>query len=91
MLTRKESVMVKDGLAKVLKELRPDGLALVDAFDIPDRVLGSALGRHDGNVYEALVETVKNSPLNQSDPFDGYSSTIGKKLDKEFLKARSKL
>ena len=34
------------------------------AFDIPDRVLGSALGRHDGNVYEALFEQALHSELN---------------------------
>eukprot|EP00662_Eupelagonemidae_sp_cell21_P018578 gene18578-46679_t len=48
-------------------DLRPDACVLapvVDAFDLPDRVLNSALGRHDGNVYEALYDHARRSPLN---------------------------
>ena len=62
----------------------------MDAFDIPDRVLCSALGRYDGNVYEALLESAKRAPLNQTDPFDGHKQLV-KRLDIEFLRNRSKL
>ena len=48
-------------------ELRPNAVALVDAYDYPDHVLQSCLGRYDGNVYEALYEYAKGSPLNESD------------------------
>jgi len=34
----------------------PNAVALVDAFEFPDRVLNSTIGRFDGNVYEALYE-----------------------------------
>jgi len=50
---------------ELLKELRPNAVALVDAFDYPDRLLNSCLGRYDGNVYEALYEYAKDSTLNQ--------------------------
>jgi acyl-CoA oxidase len=38
---------------------------LVDAFDFPDHVLSSAIGRYDGNVYEALFDAAQRSTLNQ--------------------------
>ena len=41
--------------------LRPDAVALVDAFDWHDDTLASALGRYDGKVYESLFEMAKNS------------------------------
>ena len=47
---------------QLLAQLRPDALALVDAFNIPDFVIDSPLGRQDGDVYRALFEQVKNAP-----------------------------
>jgi len=91
LLSRNEAVFVKQGVTSLLDQLRPDGVALVDAFDIPDRVLGSALGRYDGNVYEALVQSVLRAPLNQEDPFYGFNEVLKGRLDTEFLTKRSKL
>ena len=48
-------------------ELRPNAVALVDAYDFPDHILQSCLGRYDGNVYKALFEYAKQSPLNKTD------------------------
>ncbi|XP_053690484.1 probable peroxisomal acyl-coenzyme A oxidase 1 [Sabethes cyaneus] len=48
-----------------LVAIRPNAVGIVDAFDYPDFVLGSALGAYDGNVYERLLEDAKKSPLNQ--------------------------
>ncbi len=44
--------------------LRPECVALVDAFDISDTVLNSALGKWDGNVYEEIFAAAKSSALN---------------------------
>eukprot|EP01065_Artemidia_motanka_P037993 TRINITY_DN46877_c0_g1_i1.p1 TRINITY_DN46877_c0_g1~~TRINITY_DN46877_c0_g1_i1.p1 ORF type:complete len:749 (+),score=239.42 TRINITY_DN46877_c0_g1_i1:75-2249(+) len=52
-------------LADLSQQLRNDVVGLTDAFDIPDRVLNSTLGRSDGNVYEALYVAAKRSPLNR--------------------------
>lgn len=49
----------------LLTQLRHDAVPLVDSFDFPDRVLSSVIGRHDGNIYEALFESAKKSELNQ--------------------------
>lgn len=43
--------LAREAQYQVLRELRPDAVALVDAFAIPDYVLDSSLGRYDGDVY----------------------------------------
>jgi len=52
-------------LQDCLKRLRPNAVAIVDSFDFHDRVLDSALGVYDGNVYERIFESAKQSPLNK--------------------------
>ena len=39
----------------------------MDAFDIPDAVLNSALGRYDGKVYRDLYERALKAPRNKSE------------------------
>jgi len=82
--------MARNCLQTLLQSLRPNAVALVDAFDIPDRVLCSAIGSYDGNVYEALFEAAKNSELNRQDPFDGYDY-MRQFLDLEYLKKGNSL
>lgn len=48
-----------------MAKIRPNAVAIVDAFEIPDKILGSALGVYDGNVYEKIFEEAMKSPLNQ--------------------------
>lgn len=50
----------------LLAEIRPNAVGLVDAFDFSDHLLGSILGRYDGNVYPKLYDWALNSPLNQT-------------------------
>ena len=85
-------------ISALLEALRPDSVALVDAFDIPDRVLGSALGRADGNVYEALFEQARKSELNvhlreggEDATFEGFEQHLAPHLDREFLALRNGL
>ena len=47
--------------------IRREAVPLVDAFDIPDAVLNSALGRYDGDVYTDLYERALKSPRNKSE------------------------
>lgn len=56
--------LLRNRRVDLLAELRPNAVALVDAFDYPDRLLNSALGRYDGQVYDALYEYAKSSSLN---------------------------
>lgn len=58
-LTRTKAVM------KLLEEVRPHALRLVDAWQFPDWQLDSALGRKDGRVYEDLFHRASElNPLN---------------------------
>jgi acyl-CoA oxidase len=70
----------------MLTDIRPDAIALVDAFDFQDFVLKSTIGRYDGNVYEALVDAAQKSTLNKTDPFDGYEEYLRPHLNKDLLK-----
>jgi acyl-CoA oxidase len=89
-ISREQLMQVKQANSELLTAIRPNAVALVDAFDIPDRVLCSAIGNYDGNVYEALFESAKKATLNKEDPYRGYDEIIRPKLDLEFLK-KSKL
>jgi acyl-CoA oxidase len=66
-LNSQQVSLLETSVLDLLKELRPNAVALVDAFDFPDEILDSALGRYDGNVYEALLDYSKRSKLNEKD------------------------
>merc|ERR1711990_1233902 len=63
-LDAKQQRLVLRRTNELLDEIRPDAVALVDGFNIPDASLKSTLGRFDGNVYEAIYEEGKLNPLN---------------------------
>lgn len=56
--------------------MRPNAIALVDAFNYTDHYLGSILGRYDGNVYPKLYEAAWEDPLNDSDVADGFHQYV---------------
>ncbi|XP_041073318.1 peroxisomal acyl-coenzyme A oxidase 1 isoform X4 [Carcharodon carcharias] len=58
---------VHQRVKELLAVIRPNAVPLVDAFDYPDAVLASVLGRYDGNVYEHMFEWAKKSPLNKTE------------------------
>ncbi|XP_042280318.1 peroxisomal acyl-coenzyme A oxidase 1 isoform X1 [Thunnus maccoyii] len=62
------SVRIKE----LLSQLRPNAVALVDAFDIHDKKLNSVLGRYDGNVYENMFEWARRSPLNSTEVHESF-------------------
>ncbi|KAL1922943.1 uncharacterized protein VTP21DRAFT_9319 [Calcarisporiella thermophila] len=86
LLDATQTQLVKAAAKRLMNDMRPDAVPLVDAFDFPDNVLNSTIGRYDGNVYEALYEAAAKSRLNRTDPFDGYEETLRPYLDLEFLK-----
>lgn len=61
-----------DYMLEMLALLRPNAVALVDAFDFHDMVLNSPLGCYDGNVYERLYEWAQKTPMNQKQVHDSY-------------------
>lgn len=56
---------LREELKHMLQLIRKDAVALVDAFDLPNEVLTSALGRYDGEAYKTMYEWVQKEPLNQ--------------------------
>jgi flavocytochrome c len=82
--------LIRVSVMNLLNEIRPDCIPLVDAFDYPDNVLKSTIGRYDGNVYESLYDAAQKSVLNRTDPFDGYNEYLRPHLNKELLKRGNK-
>ncbi len=53
---------------QLLGKIRPNAVALVDAFDYHDIQLGGGvLGRYDGQVYDNMYRWAKSSPLNKTE------------------------
>merc|ERR550514_1687918 len=74
---------IDDRVDALLTDIRPEAVTLVDGFGFSDG--GTTLGREDGNVYEAIYEQAKMSPLNKSPKMVGWEH-LGKVVDLEFLK-----
>lgn len=81
-LNAEQSYGLKQQVVLLLEQIRPEAVALVDAFALPDYYLHSALGRYDGRVYETMTEMAENEPLNQTLVVDGYEDCI-----RPFIKA----
>ncbi|KAG0355290.1 Peroxisomal acyl-coenzyme A oxidase 1 [Podila minutissima] len=58
-VNRQQIVWCKERRAQLVDLLRYELIGLVDAFDISDNQLNSAIGRYDGRVYESLYEWAK--------------------------------
>ncbi|KIV81179.1 hypothetical protein PV11_08616 [Exophiala sideris] len=57
--------MVTPAIQKLMAQVRPHAVKLVDAWSIPDYLLESALGSYDGDVYNRLFHKAhKENPLN---------------------------
>ena len=67
LLSVPQVLQVSDRIKELLSQLRPNAVALVDAFDLNDKKLNSVLGRYDGNVYEHLFDWARRSPLNATE------------------------
>lgn len=56
----------RNQIAQLLERIRPHAIRLVDSWMLPDWLLDSALGRHDGKVYEDLFRRASDlNPLNK--------------------------
>ncbi|KAL6001748.1 acyl-coenzyme A oxidase [Asimina triloba] len=75
-ITSKQAALANEQLRSLYSQVRPNAVALVDAFNYTDHFLGSVLGRHDGNVYQKLYENAWKDPLNESVVPEGYQEYI---------------
>ena len=83
-LARTKTVM------KLLEEIRPHAVRLVDAWKFPDWQLDSSLGRYDGNVYEDMFRRASElNPLNNV-VFDPYpdSKVLFRKDERKDLRSK---
>lgn len=83
-LARTKAVM------KLLEEIRPHAVRLVDAWRFPDWQLDSSLGRYDGKVYEDLFKRASElNPLNALtiDPYPD-SAALVRKDEREAFKSK---
>lgn len=69
--TRQISLAQNNAVMKLLDEIRPHAVRLVDAWKIPDWQLDSSLGRYDGEVYPDLFRRASQNPVNDL-VFDPY-------------------
>ena len=90
LLTHDQILVLSRAVHQLLHQLRPDALALVESFDIPDHVHQSTIGSSDGKPYQALYQSAKASRLNQL-PIDSWYQHLRPNLDLDYLKARSRL
>ena len=82
---------IREAIRNILKTIRPNAVAITDSFEFPDNVLNSALGKHDGNVYESLYRAARANPLSKQDPFIGYDKVLRPHLDLDFIKEHASM
>ncbi|KAF8019388.1 hypothetical protein BT93_G0152 [Corymbia citriodora subsp. variegata] len=87
-VTPKQASLANEQLRSLYTQVRPNAIALVDAFNYTDHYLGSVLGRYDGNVYPKLYEEAWKDPLNDSVVSDGYHEYIRPVLKQQLRNAR---
>ncbi|KAB1216989.1 Peroxisomal acyl-coenzyme A oxidase 1 [Morella rubra] len=87
-ITPKQAALANDQLRSLYSQVRPNAIALVDAFNYTDHYLGSILGRYDGNVYPKLYEEAWKDPLNDSVVPDGYQEYVRPILKQQLRNAR---
>jgi acyl-CoA oxidase len=75
--------MLRFKVRQLLEQIRPDAIPLVDSFNFSDFELNSALGRYDGNVYEALFEMAQHEPLNKEQVVAEYQTYLRPMFKKE--------
>ncbi|KAK4844050.1 hypothetical protein QYF36_015791 [Acer negundo] len=87
-ITPKQGSFASEQLRSLYSQVRPNAIALVDAFNYTDHYLGSVLGRFDGNVYPKLYEEAWKDPLNDTVVPDGYHEYIRPLLKQQLRIAR---
>uniref|UniRef100_A0A8C5RAN6 Acyl-coenzyme A oxidase n=1 Tax=Leptobrachium leishanense TaxID=445787 RepID=A0A8C5RAN6_9ANUR len=71
-LSTSQIEQIQQRVKDLLAVIRPNAVALVDAFDYSDQQLSSVLGRYDGNVYDNMFEWAKKSPLNKTQVHESF-------------------
>eukprot|EP01104_Vermistella_antarctica_P002183 TRINITY_DN1234_c1_g2_i1.p1 TRINITY_DN1234_c1_g2~~TRINITY_DN1234_c1_g2_i1.p1 ORF type:complete len:743 (+),score=193.26 TRINITY_DN1234_c1_g2_i1:133-2229(+) len=83
--------LVRNRIVDLEGVLRTDAVALVDAWLFSDSFLNSALGRHDGRVYQSLYAWAQDEPLNRTQVAPGYNEYIRPIMGKAPLMSSAKM
>jgi len=77
-LTPRQVEWVPDAVHELLATIRPDAVALVDAWGHSDHKLNSALGRYDGDVYAALLRSTSGelNPMNTQQVHSAFHESV---------------
>jgi acyl-CoA oxidase len=75
-ISRSQLCLIRQHFKDLLHLIRRDAVVLVDSWDFSDYTLNSALGRYDGNVYQALYDWAQEAPLNQKKNADGIQEFL---------------
>ncbi|ETS85063.1 hypothetical protein PFICI_03088 [Pestalotiopsis fici W106-1] len=74
-VTVRQITLARRAVMKLLEEIRPHAIRLVDAWKFSDWQLDSSLGRYDGNVYQDMFYRASElNPLNKV-VFDPYPNS----------------
>lgn len=82
-----------NAVMRLLAEIRPHAVRLVDSWAFPDWQMDSSLGRADGKVYEDMFHRASElNPLNKItiDPYPDHE-TLFKSDEREAVLQKSKL
>ena len=63
-LSARQYELIKQEVMRLLTQIRPNAVPLVDSFKFPDYLLNSSLGKFDGKVYEDMTERAVREPIN---------------------------
>ena len=70
--------LVHAAVNELLSKVRPEAVALVDAFAHDDYALNSAIGTASGDVYTKLIKMAKvNNPFNQTEEGPAWHDILG--------------
>ena len=77
-LSSGSSLLIEQSVKRMLSELRPQILNLIEAFNYSDNILMSAVGNSYGDIYETHLAWAKSSRLNDNKGSipDGYEEYL---------------
>lgn len=90
-LSHEQVDLAKAQLRDLYRQVRPNAVSLVDAFDHTDHYLGSSLGRYDGDAYTNLYNDALKDPMNKSAVTEGYEEFIRPVLKQQVQLSRSRM
>ncbi|KAJ1906835.1 hypothetical protein IWQ60_011993, partial [Tieghemiomyces parasiticus] len=77
---QQHTMWIRQAVQTLLEQLRPDAIALADAWSLPDYHLRTALGQFSADPYALLMESARQEPLNHMPPVAGQYDQVVKPI-----------